>query len=211
MRKSFTNWLLDKISNTAGASVASVAKDAGLDDSTIRRMIERDASPRLDNAIKICDALGTSLEEYFGAVSNEARLKILVVGKVGAGAKVPLISEEESGGLYSVTCPAPLVPVKELAAVEIEGNSMLPNYQSGDLLFYKRETIGVPTEAIGVKCISEDENGDVWFKQVKIGSEPKKFHLISLNPEAESMHDIELKWAAPVKLHWPKDMVKKFN
>lgn len=134
---------------------------------------------------------------------------IAVAGKVGAGAKVDLIDAYTKGdGLYHVACPPQISP-HGIVAVEVEGTSMAPTYEPGAVLFYSRETIGIPTEAIGRICVCEDEAGRAWVKQVKVGTEEGTFSLISLNPEAENMHGVRLKWAAPVRLSLPPEFVKR--
>lgn len=136
---------------------------------------------------------------------------IAVAGKVGAGAQVDLIDAYSKGdGLYRVACPPQITP-HGIVAVEVEGTSMAPTYEPGAVLFYSRDAIGVPTEAIGRICVCEDESGRAWVKQVKVGTEEGTFSLISLNPEAENMHGIRLRWAAPVRLHLPKEFVKKME
>ncbi len=135
---------------------------------------------------------------------------ITIVGKVGAGARVPLFDSSTNGeGLYKVASPPRLPHAEEIVGVEIEGDSMFPVYDDGDILFYKRESIGVPSEALNAKCICEDSNGDAWVKYLKAGAEPDKFNLISFNPSAVNMFDVELKWASPVRLHWPRDLVER--
>jgi hypothetical protein len=67
----------------------------------------------------------------------------------------------------------------------------------------------VPSEAINSRCVCEDETGMGWVKQVKRGSEPGLFHLISLNPGAETMWDVRLKWAAPVRFYLPAEFARK--
>jgi hypothetical protein len=48
-----------------------------------------------------------------------------------------------------------------------------------------------------------------WVKQVKAGDEPGLFHLISLNPGANTMWNVRLNWAARVRLHWPAELARK--
>lgn len=141
-------------------------------------------------------------------ISHQVAL-IAVPGRAGAGAEVHLVDDHaKGGGLYSVECPPQLSP-RGIVAVEVAGDSMEPIYSSGDLLFYSREVIGVPTEAVGQKCVCEDADGRIWIKQVKNGSEPGLFHLLSLNPTAESKHNVRLHWAARVRLHLPLEFVHK--
>ncbi|MFC0160866.1 helix-turn-helix transcriptional regulator [Mameliella alba] len=134
---------------------------------------------------------------------------ITVAGKVGAGAQVPVFDAYEKGDGPQVAAP-PGLPISGIVAVEVEGDSMEPVYSAGDLLFYSRNSHeGVPVEVIGHRCVVEDTEGMGWVKQVKAGDEPGLFHLISLNPGANTMWNVKLKWAARVRLHWPADLVRK--
>lgn len=134
---------------------------------------------------------------------------IAVAGCVGAGAMVDLVDAYEKGdGLYHVVCPPQLSP-RGIVAVEVEGASMLPLYAPGTVLFYSRDAVGVPTEAIGRVCVCEDESGKAWVKVIKTGSVEGTFSLISVGPEAENMHGIRLKWAASVRFHLAPEMVER--
>lgn len=139
----------------------------------------------------------------------ETRPSIAVPGRAGAGAEINLVDDYAKGdGLFHVECPPQLSP-RGIVAVEVAGDSMEPVYSEGDLLFYSRDVMGVSAEAIGRKCICEDESGRVWIKQVKAGTESGLFNLLSINPTGANMHDTRLKWAAPVKLHLPKELVRR--
>lgn len=162
-------------------------------------------SPSVETLTNIAGALGVRIGDLFA----DNRL-ISIAGKVGAGAKVPLIDAFEKGdGLYQVVSPSELPRDLDVVGVEVEGDSMIPTYRNGDVLFYTRGAVGVPTEAVGAICVCEDQSGDAWVKYVKSGSEPGKFHLISLNPLSDNMFDVTLKWAAPVRLAWPRDLVER--
>lgn len=139
----------------------------------------------------------------------EDRPTISIAGSVGAGAQVPVFDAYEKGDGPQVECPPGLSP-HGIVAVEVEGNSMEPVYSAGDLLFYSRNGHdSVPDEVVGHRCICEDENGMGWVKQIKLGSEPALFNLISLNPGSDNLWDVRLKWAARVRLHWPVELVKR--
>lgn len=143
------------------------------------------------------------------ALIIEERPTIALAGKVGAGAKVPLFDAYEKGDGPQIECP-PGIPSSGIVAVEIEGDSMEPVYSDGDILLYSRQTHeGVPSEAIGRRSVCEDVDGNVWVKQVKRGDEKDRFHLISLNPGSQTMWNVALKWASPIRMYWPQDLVKK--
>lgn len=139
----------------------------------------------------------------------EERPTVAIAGNVGAGANVPVFDVYEKGDGPQVQCPPGLSP-HGVVAVEVIGDSMEPIYSAGDLLFYTRHSHeGVPADVVGHRCVCEDAEGMGWVKQVKLGSAPGLFNLISLNPGADNMHDVTLKWAARVRLHWPADLVRK--
>lgn len=200
------------LSRKGAPQPAVLSRQAGLSDSAIRKLLAGNAkSPKLSTALSIAQALGMNVEDIVALADGELppRPAVPIVGTVGAGAKVPVFEVYEPGGGPAVSCPPGLSP-NGMVAVEVEGDSMEPIYFSGDLLFYTRECEeGVPSEAIGRTCVCEDNDGMGWVKQVKRGSEPGLFHLISLNPSAENMHDIKLKWASPVRLHWPAELARK--
>jgi phage repressor protein C with HTH and peptisase S24 domain len=129
--------------------------------------------------------------------------------QVGAGAQVPVFDAYEKGDGPQVECPPGLSP-HGIVAVEVEGDSMEPIYSDGDLLFYTRNGHdAVLSDDIGHRCVCEDEDGMGWVKQIKPGDEPGLFHLISLNPGANNIWNVRLKWAARVRLHWPVELAKK--
>ncbi|WP_375553364.1 S24 family peptidase [Roseovarius mucosus] len=184
-------------------SVAEAARISGVKYDVIRDMKRGQAmSTSADNAEKIASALQLNLTDIFPRT-------VALAGRVGAGAKVPLFDAYEKGDGPQIECP-PAISSSGVVAVEIEGDSMEPVFSAGDVLFYTRHTHeNVPSEAIGRRSVCEDADGNVWVKQVKRGDEPDKFHLISLNPGAQTMWNVTLKWASPIRLHWPKELVKK--
>lgn len=164
----------------------------------------RGKSPSTNTLLSIANALGVKVSDLFDDAAPVA-----VAGKVGAGASVTLVDAYEKGeGLYHVACPSELSG-KNIVGVEVEGDSMYPVYKGGDVLFYTRDSLGVPTGAVGSICVCEDESGQGWVKLVKNGDSAGLFNLIPINPQAESMHNTRLKWASPVRLHWPRDLVEK--
>lgn len=191
---------------------ATVSAEAGLNKAAIRKMLDGQvASPRHKTMSAIATVLGTTVDEIITQSFAPAKQKprLAVAGKVGAGATVDLIDDHAKGdGLYHIVCP-PQVSASGAVAVEIEGDSMTPIYQPGDVLIYSRIALGVPTEAVDRICVAEDQQGRVWVKQVRVGSAPGLFNLLSANPSGSNMHDVRLLWAAPVRLHLPSEFVER--
>lgn len=210
MQQSFRDAFLAAIKST-GKSMRQVAKDAGVSYEQLKNLAQgKSKSTNVDDAVRIAASFGTNLEGFLeGNTSPVDRPTIAIAGKVGAGAQVPVFDAYPKGGGPQVECPPGLSPTG-IVAVEVEGDSMEPVYSDGDLLFYSRNGHdSVPSDIVGHRCVCEDEDGMGWVKQVKAGDEPGLFHLISLNPGANNMWNVRLKWAARVQLHWPADLAKK--
>jgi len=194
---------------------ASLSKQAGLSDSAIRKMFEKPAtSPRISSAINIAKQLDRTVEDIIAvgeARATAERPTAAITGRVVAGAEVELWSELDAP---MVKCPSELAS-PSVAAIEINGTDMEPVYSAGDLLFYaprpNASTLNapIPDDAIGQRCLVLDEEDRAWVRQLKSGDEPGLFHLISLNPGANTMWNRRLKWAARIRLHWPAELAKK--
>lgn len=196
------------------AKPATVSAEAGLNKSAIRKMLIGEVgSPRHENAVRIANVLGLTVERIIDHDFDDAgpsdRRMISVVGRVGAGALVDMEDPFPKGdGYYQVICP-PQLPPHGIVAVEVVGDSMEPVYQQGSVLFYSRAAIGVPTEALGRICVCEDDAGAVWVKVVKVGIEEGTFSLLSTNPTSAPRHGIRLAWAAPVRFSLPPEFVER--
>lgn len=210
MQRTFRDAFLAAIKST-GKSMRQVALDADVSYEQLKNLAQgKSKSTNVDDAVRIAASFGTNLEGFLdGQLTSMTCASIAIAGKVGAGAQVPVFDAYEKGDGPQVECPPGLSP-HCVVAVEIEGDSMEPVYSAGDLLFYTRNGHdAVPSDDIGLRCVCEDEEGMGWVKQIKPGDEPGLFHLISLNPGANNMWNVRLKWAARVRLHWPAELAKK--
>lgn len=203
---------LEKALDSSGLSQTALAEKLNarvpktVDRSIINKMVLGKRAISGEELLHIAEITGFPLPSNTSTVPT-----IAIAGSVGAGAQVPVFDAYEKGGGPQVEAP-PGLPTSGIVAVEIKGDSMEPIYSAGDFLFYTRETHdGVPEEVIGHRCVCEDAEGMGWVKQVKRGSAPGLFNLISLNPGADNMHDVRLKWAARVRLHWPSDLAKMIS
>lgn len=73
----FVDILIERINSDPTLTEAGLAKKAGLDNSTIRQMIKFRRNPRIDTAIKICRALGETVESFMSQARDPAVAEIL--------------------------------------------------------------------------------------------------------------------------------------
>jgi len=74
----FVDILIKRIESDPELTEAGLAKKAGLDNSTIRQMIKHRRNPRIDTAIKICKALGETVETFMSQARDPAVAEILL-------------------------------------------------------------------------------------------------------------------------------------
>lgn len=115
--------------------------------------------------------------------------KVRLVGRVGAGQAVVPFAEEE----YEFV-DAPPDPSGDTVAVEVRGESMLPAYEDGWLLYYSRRL--PPAEMVNKRCVVQLADGSMLVKTLRRGTTPGYWNLGSLN--AYDIEDQVVEWAAPI-------------
>lgn len=116
-----------------------------------------------------------------------------IVGYVGAGQKV-IPYDDVSGSEHAETVEAP-TSIGKVVAVIVKGDSMLPTYREGDIIFYRPHE-GHPAPLIKKECVVRLKCGTTLVKILHKGSQKGLFTLYSYN--AEPLIDQEIEWAGPV-------------
>lgn len=144
-----------------------------------------------ENLTMIANELSTSFEWLAtGSASPSSHpSQIQKVGYVGAGQAVFPFEADESEWV-----DAPPRVVHGTVAVEVRGDSMLPLYRDGALLYYSKQL--APDRLIGEQCIVRLEDERVLVKTLRRGAGPGLWTLVSLN--APDIEDVAVSWAAPI-------------
>lgn len=167
-----------------GAKNKPLAKLAGLGETVVRDFVDKGVEPRVGTLIKIADALEIPASSLFGP-------QVPVLGKVGAGGSV-LFEEYDEPELVD----RPPGAVGRLMALRVTGDSMLPVYRDGDIVYVARDHDGVQPEYVGEECVVYTYDGGTFLKTLALGSQPNRYTLRSFN--AGDMDNVELIWATPV-------------
>ncbi len=166
-----------------------LSKAAGKGETFIRDFFAAD-DLKIGNLHRVADALNVTISDIIGSGM------VSVSGRVGAGGSV--IFEEAEDGF----APRPPGITGEVEALEVSGDSMLPRYSSGDIVYIARDHEGILESDIGEYCAVRLATGETYVKQLSRGSRPGFFTLLSLN--AEPITDVELTWAAPIIFVLPR-------
>ena len=174
---------INDILKTRGLQQKNMLNDCELNKNVISTMLSRNSMPKADNLAKIADYLNISVDYILGRTQNPEINKAPVpiqepkniitipfsVSKVSAG-KGAYISDDypEDIDIDANTYP------KADFAVEITGDSMMPKYESGDIVLVHKQP-ALENGQIGIFMI----NGEGYIK--KYHYEGGKYMLMSLN------------------------------
>jgi repressor LexA len=123
--------------------------------------------------------------------------QVPIVGRIGAGGSIVF---EDLG--VADTIKRPPETAGELVGLEVAGESMLPRYDPGDVIFISRERDGVDAADIGAYCAVRLRTGETYLKILARGSQNGLYTLRSLN--STDIEDVELEWATPVRASIPR-------
>ena len=184
-----------------GNRLAHMRKKAGLSQEALGRLLnsgrstvtklERGEIPLSDRWLdRLCPILKCAPVDILG---NE----VPIVGRIGAGGSV--IFEDIGNG---DTISRPPDTEGELVGLEVAGESMLPKFDPGDVVYISRSYDGVDASDVGSICACRLRSGETYLKQLVRGSQMGTWTLRSYN--AGDMEDVELEWATPIRAITPR-------
>lgn len=177
-----------------GFSKRSLSAKAGLSESAVRDVLGRTDDPRIGTLHAIAEAL----QIPFADVTGSERVPLL--GEIGAGGSVAYFNEEVDAEEW---VPRPPLAPGPLMALVVRGDSMLPKYEPGDIIYVRRDHDGVLPAYLGRYCAVHLADNGTYLKILAPGTQAGRYTLRSLN--AADMENVEVVWAAPVAFVKPRD------
>ena len=171
---------LRRIAFEANKSQVEIAKDLGINKTTVSAWMNGTRTPKMSKIDMLCAYFGvkrSDLMEPRDAPLARPSTRIPVLGRVAAGIPIDAIEDvldwEEITPAMSVT--------GEFFGLKIKGDSMQPRIVEGDVVI--------------VRCQPDAESGDVVIVQVngntatckRLSKHPSGISLISFNPAYEPM------------------------
>lgn len=196
-------WLAEQLAKRGRGARSALAEHLGIRNDAITRMTN--VGRKQERNITLAELVG--MAEFFGAeppgiteVREKAReasgiTEVRVVGRIGAGAEIlPELEQLPPEGLFEIEVPFP-VPENTLA-FEVEGDSMWPRYDPGDVVLCWKEGTNA-AEVIGWEAAVRTDDGKRYLKRILQGSRAKLFDLESFN--APPIRNVRLQWISKVQ------------
>ncbi|MEJ0051390.1 MAG: S24 family peptidase [Methylovirgula sp.] len=118
-----------------------------------------------------------------------------VVGRIGAGAEIlPEYEQIPEDGLYEINVPFSIP--SDTVAFEVEGESMWPRYDSGDVVICWQQNEDAEN-VVGREAAVRTRDGRRYLKRVRRGAVPGTYDLESHN--AAPIRGVEIVWAAAIQ------------
>jgi len=164
-----------------GWSTYDLARAAGIPQSAVHRIEQEDTSTS-----KHIPALLAALR-----LRDYATRQIKLVGTVGFGAEIKTNSGVQD--TYVETPPGIAGP--HTVAVLVQGDSMLPVYRDGDIIYY--DPPEDPAGLVGRDVVARLADGRQLVKQLMMGTSDVVWTLLSHN--AAPIVDVAIEWVARVR------------
>jgi len=131
-----------------------------------------------------------------------------IMGRVGAGAVIePDYEQIPAEGLGEIVLPFPIM--EETIAFEVTGDSMLPKYESGDVIVAYKEQRYPLSSFYGEEAVVRLKTGERYLKTIERGKTPSVVNLTSFN--AKPIVGVKLEWVGEICLSMPKGQLERLR
>lgn len=199
--------ILREISEATGWKQARLASVLHVTQGTISKWISADQIPNKKQWDRVLSLILKDVRLAHLRIAASTGT-VPVMGKIGAGAIIePDFDQAAPEGLYDVTLPFPIP--EDMIGLAVDGDSMLPKYDPGDVVVVRREQIRDTISFLGQLVAVRTEDGRRYLKKIFAGSSPGLFRLESFN--AAAILDVSISWIGEIHAIVPAVQVFKVS
>lgn len=187
---------LRRIMERKGVKPTTLSLRVGNSKTLVADLLAKTDDVKIGTLARLANALDTDIEELL------SQPWVPIGGYIGAGGEVIFEDFGETSADEHLRVPRAPGISGPLVALIVRGDSMLPKYKDGDIIYIQRQHDGVLAHYVGEDCAVRLASGETYIKQLAYGSKPGWYSLRSLN--AAEMVDVEIEWATPVMFIMPR-------
>lgn len=152
-----------------------------------------------DNLQVMANALGVSISELLGEEDEKQQIPIVGYAE-GSEEYLPINSNNEDMKFveFPVISRTDLL-VRDLMAVKVKGDSMRPLMKDGWIIYFmRRKQQGIADNCLRNLCVVKLKNGHAYIKELRKGSKPNRYTLLSYGNQYDPLEDVDIEWASRV-------------
>ena len=131
-----------------------------------------------------------------------------IMGRIGAGAVIePEHEQVPPEGLGEIELPFPIA--EETIAFEVAGDSMLPKYESGDIIVVYKVQQHPLTSFYGEEAAVRLKTGERYLKTIERGKSATVVNLTSFN--AKPINGVKLEWIGEICVTLPRGQIERLR
>lgn len=148
-----------------------------------------------ETLVALAPVLKTSAAWLLEGVGDPSSNLVKVMGRIGAGAEIlPEFEQIPAEGLFEISVPFSIP--EDSIAFEVEGESMWPRYDSGDVIICWRQSEDAES-VVGREAAVRTRDGRRYLKRVRRGATAGTYDLESHN--AAPIRGVQIAWAAAIQ------------
>lgn len=185
-----------KLRDERDVTLETLSEVTGLSTGYLSRLESGERNLSVKNLNLIADGLKVAPRELLIDDNPAPQTNVVrVMGRIGAGAEILVEGEDwPEDGLFEIEAPFP-VP-EDSIAFEVQGESMWPRYDPGDIIICWRTQSHVD-EVIGWEAAVKTADGRRYLKRVLRGATRTTFDLESHN--AAPIRGVKLDWVGAIQ------------
>jgi len=171
-----------------GISGRDLSREAGLNETAVRDLLNKVTDPRIGTLCRLAKALDVSPETLFGG-------SVEIAGRVNEDGEI--LPNPENPNRVEIV-PRPPEAIGNVLAYRIEGDDLMPAYRAGDVVYVSREQELGEQAFDGMECaVQIAATGAMLLRTVHKADKPGRFNL-SIFKFNKPLENVQLAWAAPV-------------